>query len=75
MTKIVGEVDFNLEAVAGEDDGLLVVAPQPPLNHVRLQLDGWSLVTCFEAFWWIQGRLGTLLHLIIVALCELLSIT
>ena len=30
---------FNLEAVAGEDDGLLMVAPQPPLHHVRLKLD------------------------------------
>ena len=47
LTQIDGEVDFNLEAVAGEDDGLLVVAPQPPLNHVRLQLDRWSVVTCF----------------------------
>ena len=37
-------MDFNLEAVAGEDDGLLMVAPQPPLHHVRLQLGRWSYI-------------------------------
>ena len=38
LTKILEEVDFYLEAVAGEDDGLLVVAAQAALDHVQLQL-------------------------------------
>ena len=41
LTEIHRGLDFHLEAVAGKDDGLLVVASQPPLNNVRLQLDGW----------------------------------
>ena len=58
-------MDFNLEAIAGEDDGLLVVAPQPPLHHIRLQLERWSYITvwstpCIKDFRRIRGRLGTL---------------
>ena len=32
-----------LEAVAGEHDGLLVVAPQTALYHVRLQLNMYGI--------------------------------
>ena len=32
-------MENNLEAVAGEHNGLLVVAPQTALYHVRLQLN------------------------------------
>ena len=50
---------FNLEAVAGEDDGLLVVAPQPTLHHVRLQLQ----ITCEP---WINWK-GKMLHFMIIS--------
>ena len=30
---------LGLEAVAGEDDGLLVIAPQSALHHVHLELE------------------------------------
>ena len=32
-------IENNLEAVAGEHNGLLMVAPQTALYHVRLQLN------------------------------------
>ena len=28
-----------LQRVGGQDDGLLVVAPEPPLDHVKLELE------------------------------------